>query len=106
MGFLNVTQTPSDLTFAQTKSIASNVWKITTFVLSICMGGIIGATTMFHQVDKNAQDIQALEAALIDRHEFMACAVREIDRLDIQSVDPEHRAVGARCVLTLPSSGI
>tara|TARA_R110002020_G_scaffold337324_1_gene552811 strand:- start:2834 stop:3154 length:321 start_codon:yes stop_codon:yes gene_type:complete len=106
MGFLVVTQTQNDMTFAQTKTMVSNVWKITTFVLSICMGGIIGATTMFYQVDKNSQDILTLQKALIERHEFMSCATREVDRLDVQSVDPEHRAIKPRCQLVLPSIGI
>ena len=48
------------------------------------------------------KDMDRIESMLDARADFMSCAVREIDRLDIQSRDPMHNPVPARCQLQLP----
>ena len=49
------------------------------------------------------QDVTRMQSIIDSRGSFMECAIREIDHLDIQSTDPDHKRIAERCKLQIPS---
>jgi hypothetical protein len=92
------------MTFGQAQGLIAWVSPIAIVALGAFSGFLVGTTQTEAEVAVLRKDVDQIKRQLSDRSEFMSCAIREIDRLDIQSRDPLHNAVPARCQLQLPNS--
>ena len=92
------------ITFGQAQGLIGWVSPIAIVALGAFSGFLVGTTQTEAEVLMMRKDVDRIEAQLSDRLEFMSCAVREIDRLDIQSRDPTHTPIPARCQLRLPNN--
>ena len=92
------------ITFGQAQGLIAWVSPIAIVALGAFSGFLVGTTQTEAEVAMLRKDVDRIEAQLADRAEFMSCAVREIDRLDIQSRDATHTPISARCELRLPNS--
>lgn len=91
-----------EITFAQAKSLISWVSPIAIVGLGAFSGFLIGTTQTEAQVVTLQQTVDRHDRMFNGRTTFMECAIREIDRIDIQSKDPDHEGIPARCNLEIP----
>ena len=99
---MTLAQTDDRITFGQAQGLIAWVSPIAIVVLGAFSGFLVGTTQTEAEVAMLRKDMDRIESMLDARADFMSCAVREIDRLDIQSRDPLHNPVPARCQLQLP----
>lgn len=71
-------------------------------LLGAFCGFLIATTQSGEAVKQNTSRIEVMERQLSARSGFMECAIREIDRIDIQSKDPDAKAIRPRCDLVMP----
>ena len=91
------------ITFGQAQGLIAWVSPIAIVALGGFSGFLVGTTQTQAEVAVLRQDVTRMQSIIDSRGSFMECAIREIDRLDIQSTDPDHKRIAERCKLQIPS---
>lgn len=93
-------------TFAQARTLIGWISPLAIVGLGAFSGYLVGTTKTEAQVAALQQTVDRHSRMLNGRSTFMECAIREIDRIDIQSKDADHEAIPARCNLQIPESAM
>ena len=83
------------ITFGQAQGLIAWVSPIAIVALGGFSGFLVGTTQTEAEVAALRQDVDRMQSVMDSRGSFMECAIREIDRLDIQSTDPNHNRIDA-----------
>ena len=90
------------ITFGQAQGLIAWVSPIAIVALGGFSGFLVGTTQTESEVAALRQDVDRMQSVMDRQGSFMECTIREIDRLDIQSTDPNHSRIDARCRLQIP----